>query len=97
VIGRAFIRTLRRSLSAQELYSGNRESLGRAFFSRESILWWAVSTFRRRRKSYREMREKRSFPQLEWIELTRPAEAEWLMRELASHPNQIEPTCKEAL
>ena len=86
VIRRALIRTFRRSLSAQELYAGNRESLGRAFFSRESIVWWTVSTFTRRQKSYREMRQRRSFPQLEWIELKRPAEAERLLRELADHP-----------
>jgi adenylate kinase family enzyme len=76
VFRRAFIRTLRRSLSAEELYGGNRESLARAFLSRDSILWWVISTFKRRQRSYRELRETNRFPQLEWIELRKPVEAE---------------------
>ncbi len=45
-------RTLRRSIRHEELWSGNRESLGKAFFSRESILLWALQTYKRRRREY---------------------------------------------
>lgn len=82
VFRRGLIRTLRRSLSAEELYSGNRESLRRAFLSRDSILWWVISSFRRRRRQYRELRDTQSFPQLEWIELRKPLEAETFLRAL---------------
>jgi adenylate kinase family enzyme len=82
VFRRALMRTLRRSLSAEELYSGNRESLRRAFLSRDSILWWVISTFRRRQRQYRELLETRPFPQLEWIELRNPLEAERFLQGL---------------
>ena len=45
-------RTLRRSLTREELWGGNRESLRMALFSRESILLWALQTYRRRRREY---------------------------------------------
>ena len=45
-------RTLRRSLTREELWGGNRESLRIALFSRESILLWALQTYRRRRREY---------------------------------------------
>ena len=46
-------RTLRRSLTREELWgTGNRESLGRSFFSRQSILLWALKTHRRNRERF---------------------------------------------
>jgi len=45
-------RTLRRGLTQEELWGGNQESLTRALFSRESILLWALQTYRRRRREY---------------------------------------------
>lgn len=83
VFRRALMRTLRRSLSGEELYAGNRESLWRAFLSRESILWWVITTFTRRRRNYRELRETKRFPQLAWIELRTPAEAESFLQAMA--------------
>jgi adenylate kinase family enzyme len=82
VFRRGLMRTLRRSLSAEELYSGNRESLRRALLSRDSILWWVISTFRQRRRQYRELLQTRPFPQLEWTELRKPLEAERFLQAL---------------
>lgn len=50
ILWRAFTRTVRRVLTRKELFSGNRESLRMAFFSRESIVWWGITTFHPRRK-----------------------------------------------
>lgn len=52
VLWRALRRTLRRCITAEELFSGNRESLGRSLLSRDSILWWILRTHRRRRRDY---------------------------------------------
>ena len=52
IMGRLLRRTFRRALGHHELWSGNRESLRRAFFSRRSILLWALQTYRRRRREY---------------------------------------------
>ena len=82
VLGRAFIRTFRRSWSGEVLYSGNRESLARAFFSRDSILWWVISSFRRRRRAYQELCETNRYPQLKWLEFRNPADAERFLRSM---------------
>jgi adenylate kinase family enzyme len=84
VLARALIRTFRRSLSQEQLYSENRETLARAFFSRDSILWWVVSTFKGRRLRYQRLRETKTFPQLEWIEFRKTREAERFLRALES-------------
>jgi adenylate kinase family enzyme len=53
VMSRLTRRTLRRSLTREDLWgTGNRESLGRSFFSRQSILLWALKTHRRNRERF---------------------------------------------
>jgi len=53
VFWRLLRRTIRRGLTQEELWgSGNRESLWRAFFSRHSILLWAIKTHRRNRDRF---------------------------------------------
>jgi adenylate kinase family enzyme len=75
VFSRALIRTSRRVLLAEELYAGNRETVSKSFFSRESILWWVITTYQRRRKQYCELRESGQYQQLAWIEFRHPKEA----------------------
>jgi adenylate kinase family enzyme len=76
VLWRALTRTVRRALTQEELFSGNRESLRMAFFSRESILWWVLTTFHRRRKQYRRLFDAATFPHLEYVEFRKPSEAQ---------------------
>ncbi len=82
VLWRALTRTVRRVLTQEELFSGNRESLRMAFFSRESILWWVLTTFHRRRKRYRELFDMRTSPQLIYVEFRKPTEAQNFLTEL---------------
>lgn len=51
---RVTARTIRRAITQEELWpgTGNRESLGEAFLSRKSIIWWAISTYRPNRAKY---------------------------------------------
>ena len=51
IIARVVRRTVGRVLRREVLWAGNRESL-RKTFSRDSILVWAVTTYRRRRREY---------------------------------------------
>ncbi len=76
VLWRALTRTGRRVLTQEELFSSNRESLRMALFSRESILWWVITTFHRRRKQYRQLFDARTSRQLAYVELRNPAEAQ---------------------
>ena len=77
---RALWRTIRRIVSQEPLWHDNRESFRRAFLSRESILVWALTTYRRRRREFAALRASGRYAQLSWIELSRPAEAEHFLR-----------------
>jgi adenylate kinase family enzyme len=47
-------RAIHRSLTQRELWpgTGNRESLTKAFLSKDSVIWWAITTHRRNRQKY---------------------------------------------
>ena len=79
VMGRVTWRTIRRSLLQEELWNGNRERLGQAFFGRESIIWWALSTYRRRKRQYPVLFGQPEYAHLHVVHLTSPRAArEWL-------------------
>jgi adenylate kinase family enzyme len=82
VFGRALRRTLRRVLLREPLFNANRESFRSAFLSRESILWWVITTFRRRRRQYRALFADGTFPGLRLTELRRPRDADRLVQVL---------------
>lgn len=53
VMWRLFWRTLRRSLTKENLWgTGNTESLYRSLFTRQSILLWAIKTHRKNRNRF---------------------------------------------
>lgn len=64
VLFRLLRRTLGRALSRRQLWHGNRESLRRSFFSRDSILVWGFTTFHRRRRAFAALRQASTYPQL---------------------------------
>ncbi|MDH3943781.1 MAG: adenylate kinase [Anaerolineae bacterium] len=72
-------RTITRSLTKQTLWSGNRESIAKAFFSRDSILLWALQTYRRRRQQYPLLFEDPQYSHIKFIRLpSRSARNSWL-------------------
>ena len=75
VFGRVLRRTLRRTLTHEELFTGNRESLRRSFLRRDSILWWVITTFRRRRRQYRALFDQPATVSYARVEFRRPSEA----------------------
>lgn len=54
VLRRLGSRTVRRVRSGEELWGGNRETWRGAFFSRDSLFVWALTTHRPRRARYEE-------------------------------------------
>lgn len=50
-LARLWRRTWERILRRKELWNGNRESLQTAFFARDSLFLWAVTSHRRRRRT----------------------------------------------
>jgi adenylate kinase family enzyme len=77
---RALRRTTRRAFTREELWNGNRESIRRSFFSRDSILWWVITTHRRRREEFTRLRDSAEYRHLRWVEFQRPREAEVYVR-----------------
>jgi adenylate kinase family enzyme len=64
-------RTIHRSLTQKEIWSGtgNRESLRKAFFSKDSIIWWAITTYRNNRKKYSSIMSSPAYSHISFIRL----------------------------
>ena len=75
-------RTTRRVVTQEELFSGNREGFRQSFLSRDSIILWAIASYRRVRREYRRILDGGDYPHLRVIELRGPAEAEALVSSL---------------
>lgn len=83
-LAQAVRRAFRRSLSREELWpgTGNRESLRKSFFSRDSIILWTLKSYGSNRARYREMMAARhAFPVLR---IGSPAAAGSICRLLSS-------------
>jgi len=81
VFYRALNRTIHRVVTKQRLHSDNIETFGHAFFSRESIPWWVLTTFHAKRRRYREKLAALRQQGLDVIELrSRQQVAQYLQR-----------------
>ena len=84
VFWRVFYRTVTRVVRQEELFSGNRESFRLAFLSRESPLWWVITTYSRRRREFRKLFAGGTYPKLELIEFRKPEHADKYLIDLKS-------------
>ncbi|MDM0115994.1 toxin [Variovorax sp. J22R133] len=75
VFWRVFLRTMRRCLTREELWHGNRESFRLAFFSRHSVLLYVLTTFRWRQRQIGALRASGSYAHVTWQEFRRPDQA----------------------
>ncbi|MCJ7726126.1 MAG: hypothetical protein MUP76_07045 [Acidimicrobiia bacterium] len=72
-------RTRRRVAGREALWNGNRESLRAAVFSRDSLLWWLVKTYRKTRDRHARDMASGEYPHLTWVRLRSRTQAEaWL-------------------
>jgi len=72
-------RTVRRVATGEELWSGNRERFWNSFFTRDSILWWGLITYRRRRREYPVLLAQPEYADLAVVHLRSPdAARKWL-------------------
>jgi adenylate kinase family enzyme len=79
ILGRVTWRTVRRSVTQEELWGGNRERLRQSFLSRGSIIWWALHTYRRRQREYPLLFGQPQHAHLEIVHLRSPrATRRWL-------------------
>jgi adenylate kinase family enzyme len=89
VLGRVTRRTMKRTLAREELWSGNRERFWAAFFSRDSIVWWALRTYRRRKKEYPLLFCQPEYAHLHIVHLTSPHAAHKWLDSLVSGERQM--------
>jgi adenylate kinase family enzyme len=79
ILWRLVGRTFRRVTAQEGLWSGNRESLRTALLSRNSLLIWALKTYRRRRREYPALIRRPEYAHLTLVRLRSPeATAAWL-------------------
>jgi adenylate kinase family enzyme len=75
-------RTLTRVFTREELWSGNRESVKNVFFSKDSLLLYALKTYNLRKTRYTKLMLSDKHPHLTFIRLCHPREAAWLINQL---------------
>ncbi|HEY8393255.1 MAG TPA: adenylate kinase [Thermaerobacter sp.] len=84
ILGRLLRRTTRRALLREELWNGNREDIVRSFLSRDSILLWALRSYRRRRREYPALFTRPEYGHLRVIRLRSPRETDTWLRAVAA-------------
>jgi adenylate kinase family enzyme len=93
-----FCRTLRqavcraaaRASRRQELWpgTGNCESFRRSFFSRESIIWWTIKTWRHNRQRYLADMADPAWQHIRFVRLRNRRQTEDFLRQLTAQPAQ---------
>lgn len=79
ILTRVMRRTMRRLVTREELWNGNREDFRNTFFSRDSILLWALQTYRKNKQRYAVLTVAPEYVHLRVVHLRSPREAErWL-------------------
>ena len=84
VFSRALRRTVRRVVTGERLYSGNRETVSNALFDVEAPLWLVVRTHAKRRREYPELFRRSEYGHATVIHLRAPAAAETFLVEASA-------------
>ncbi len=88
VFYRAFIRTVKRAVTKEEIFSGCRGSFYVSFLTKDSILWWVMTTWKRKRIKYRKIFDAKTVGDIEYVELRTQKEANRYLCELAPSHNR---------
>jgi hypothetical protein len=81
ILARLLVRAVRRIRTGDEIWpgTGNRETFRNQFLSRESLFIWALRTYWRRKRQYRELFARTDHAHLQVLHFRRAAEVEsWL-------------------
>lgn len=82
ILRQLLARTFKRAITRELLWRGNRERFA-AVFSLDSILLWALKTYRRRRREYAVLPQQPEYAHLKVIRLRSPEEAHRWLADLA--------------
>jgi adenylate kinase family enzyme len=80
-------RAVQRALSQEELWpgTGNRETLAKAFLSRESIIWWAITTYRANKRRYASIMRSPEYAHIRFVRLRTGREVGAFLLETQPH------------
>ena len=83
----AFKRALKRILSQQEIWpnTGNIETFGKTFFSKESILLWTITSYHANRKKYLAFMNNKEYQHINFVRLTSPKKARQFIRAVSEN------------
>ncbi len=83
VLFQSVTRTVNRLFKNVELWeeTGNKESI-RRLLSRDSIVWWAISSYGKNKRKYSQIMAGNQFPHIEFIRVNSPKEASAVVQEL---------------
>lgn len=72
----SFTRAIKRIYSGKEIWpeTGNKETFKKAFLSKDSIILWMISNYRRNRIRYAELMNNEEYSHINFIRLTSPSE-----------------------
>ena len=85
-------RTVRRAMTKEELWSGNRESWMTSFGSRDSILVWLFRSYWRQRRRYPHLTCDRRYSHINFVRLRSPADTAYWLGKLSVEPTLSEPS-----
>lgn len=88
VFWQALSRTVRRVVTQEELWAGNRETARQVIFDRESILWWVLRTYHRRRREYPQLFQDPGNAHLKVYELRNAAQTQAMLEELVAYQSK---------
>lgn len=88
VWGRAWRRTLKRVITQEALFGGNRESFRQTFMSRNSMLWLVLKTHHRRRWEYPVLFQQPEYRHLPVKELRHPRDTQAFVTTLTEIYNE---------
>ena len=81
MLSRLTRRTLRRLITREELWHGNRERWRTTFFSKDSLYVWVLSTYKQRRAEYPALLDRPEYRHLLKVRLCSPRAADkWLLQ-----------------
>ena len=89
VMARVTQRTVRRFVTREQLWNGNQERFRQSFLSQNSIVWWALRTYRRRKREYPVLFARPEHAHLRVVHLSSPrAAGQWLRSLPVAHATE---------
>lgn len=76
IIRQFFKRSITRSITKEELWNGNRETIWNSILRPKSLLVWILKTYRRNKRRFSDLMESDEYPNARFIRLKHPNETE---------------------